>query len=153
MVLSGMGGLYTWVDAVEFLLLGATTLQCTTAILQHGYRIVEDMIEGLQDYMIDHGYASVQAFVGKAARNVVDPSQLSYEHQAVSIIDRDRCVGCGQCFLTCRDGATHAIALDGERKPVVDEDACFGCLMCMHICPVEGCVTYKVVPHHGPMRE
>lgn len=151
--ISGMGGLYTWIDAAEFLLLGATTLQCTTGILQHGYRIVEDMIEGLQDYMLDHGYATVKDLVGKALDNVVDPSELSHAQQAISVIDEERCVGCGQCFLSCRDGAAQAISMSAERKAVVDEDACFGCLMCKHICPVEGCISYKVVPHHGPMKE
>ncbi len=151
--ISGMGGLYTWIDAAEFLLLGATTLQCTTGILQHGYRIVEDMAEGLQDFMVDHGYGSVREFIGKAVGNVVDPSELSHEQQAVSVIDEERCVGCGQCYLTCRDGAAQAIEMNEERKPVVDEDACFGCLMCKHICPAEGAISYKVVPHHGPMAE
>jgi len=150
---SGMGGLYTWVDAVEFMLLGATTLQCTTGILHHGYRIVEDMIEGVQDYMTDHGYSSIHDFIGKAAENVVDPSELSHEQQAISVIDEERCVGCGQCFLSCRDGAAQAITFAEDRVPVVDEETCFGCLMCKHICPVEGCISYKVVPHHGPMME
>ena len=146
--LSGMGGIYTWIDAVEFLLLGATTLQVTTAILQYGYRIVEDMAEGLQDYLVDHGYSSVQEMIGKATENVVDPSELSHATQAVSLIDHDACVGCGQCFLTCRDGAAQAISMNEQRRPVVDEDECFGCLMCKHICPVEGCISYKTVPHH-----
>ncbi len=149
--LSGMGGIYTWIDAAEYLLLGATTLQVTTAILQHGYRIVEDMAEGLTDYLSDHGYQSVHEMIGKAVENVVDPADLSHEQQAVSVIDRERCVGCGQCYLTCRDGAAQAISLGDDRKAVVDEEACFGCLMCKHICPVDGCISYKVVPHHGPM--
>jgi phosphoglycolate phosphatase-like HAD superfamily hydrolase len=50
---SGIGGIETWVDALHFLLLGATNLQVTTAVLRYGYRIVEDMIEGLTDYLID----------------------------------------------------------------------------------------------------
>lgn len=148
--ISGMGGLYTWIDAAEFLLLGATTLQCTTGILEHGYRIVEDMCEGLQDYMADHGYTSLDDFIGKATRNVVDPSELSHATQAISQIDHDKCIGCGQCYLSCRDGANHVISMNADRKPVVDEDHCFGCLMCMHICPIDGCISYKTVPHHGP---
>ena len=146
--ISAMGGLYTWIDAVEFLLLGATTLQCTTAIMEHGYRVVEDMCEGLGDYMIDHGYTSVHDFVGKASAHVVDPSELSHQTQAVSVIDLESCAGCGQCYLTCRDGAAEAIRMGADRKPTVDEDLCFGCLMCKHICPVDGCITYKTVPHH-----
>lgn len=148
--LSGMGGIYTWIDCVEYLLLGATTLQVTTAILQYGYRIVEDMTEGVSDYLVDHGYSSVHDFIGKAVDNVVDPSELSHQDQAVSVIDHDKCVGCGQCMLTCRDGAAQAITMNAERRPVVDEAECFGCLMCKHICPAEGAISYKVMPHHGP---
>ncbi|MFH1807133.1 MAG: NAD-dependent dihydropyrimidine dehydrogenase subunit PreA [Pseudomonadota bacterium] len=146
--LSGMGGIYTWMDAAEYLVLGATTLQVTTAILQHGYRIVEDMTEGLQDYLADRGLSSVMELVGKALPAVVDPSDLSHETQAVSVIDQQRCIGCGQCFLSCRDGAAQAISFGEDRKPVVNEDTCFGCLMCKHICPVENCISYKIVPHH-----
>lgn len=145
---SGIGGIYTWIDCVEFFLLGATTIQVTTGILQHGYRIVEDMCEGVQDYMVDHGYTSIHDFIGKAVENVVDPADLSHQMQAVSLIDHETCVGCGQCFLACRDGAAQAITMNEQRKPIVDEDECFGCLMCKHICPVDGCITYKTVPHH-----
>ncbi|MFH0901814.1 MAG: NAD-dependent dihydropyrimidine dehydrogenase subunit PreA [Pseudomonadota bacterium] len=144
--LSAIGGITTWIDAVEFLLLGATTLQVTTAILRHGYRIIEDLCEGLADYVADHGHQSVQDVVGKAVQRVVDPAELSHATRAVSLIDRGRCLGCGQCYLTCRDGGGQAIALDAERRPTVDEAACFGCLMCKHICPVWDCISYKVVP-------
>lgn len=146
--ISGMGGVCTWIDALEFLLLGATTVQATTSILQHGYRVVEDMCEGLEDWMADHGFATVQEFIGKALPHVVDPSELSHATQVVSVIDRERCVGCGQCFLSCRDGGAQAITLDAQHKPVVDEEKCFGCLMCKHVCPVWDCVRYKTVPHH-----
>jgi len=146
--LSGMGGIYTWIDAVEYILVGASNLQVTTAILQHGYRIVEDMIEGVTDYMIDHGYESINDFVGKAVPNVVEPVDLSHAKQAISVIDHERCVGCGQCYLTCRDAAAEAITFGVDRKPVVDEEICFGCLMCKHICPVGDCISYKIVPHH-----
>lgn len=146
--LSGMGGIYTWIDAVEYMLLGATTLQVTTAILQHGYRIVEDMKEGLQDYLADHGYSSAMEIIGKALPNVVEPDQLSHETQVVSRINPDLCIGCGQCYLTCRDGAAEAISLRDDRIAVVDEDKCFGCVMCKHICPVDNCITFDTVPHH-----
>jgi dihydropyrimidine dehydrogenase (NAD+) subunit PreA len=146
--ISGMGGIYTWRDAAEHLLLGATTLQVTTAIMQHGYRIVDDMREGLSDYLRDRGYKSVSEMVGKALECVVDPSELSHANQAVSLIDSALCIGCGQCYHTCRDAAAHCITLDADRKAIVDEEECFGCLMCKHICPVDGCISYKIVPHH-----
>jgi len=148
--ISGMGGIYTWIDCAEFLLLGATTIQVTTGILQHGYRIVEDMAEGLLDYLIDRGHTSPHDIIGKAVPNVVDPDHLSHEHQVVSEVHPELCIGCGQCYLTCRDGAAQAITMTADRKAVVDQDTCFGCLMCRHICPVEGAITYQTVPHHGP---
>jgi dihydropyrimidine dehydrogenase (NAD+) subunit PreA len=146
--LSAIGGIYTWIDAVEFLLLGATTLQVTTAIMHHGYRVVEDMNEGLEDYLIDHGYESIHQMIGKAVPRLCDPSELSHKMQVVSVVDAATCIGCGQCFLTCRDGAAQAITIGADRKPIVDEDTCFGCLMCQHICPVHGCIGTKSVPHH-----
>lgn len=146
--ISGMGGLNTWVDAVEFLLVGATTLQVTTAILRHGYRVIEDLTEGLSDYISDHNYKSPHDFIGKALPNLVTPAELSHQTQALSQIDPNRCIGCGQCYLACRDGGAHAISMSDQRKAIVDEDDCFGCLMCKHICPVDGCISYKTVPHH-----
>lgn len=146
--ISGMGGIYTWIDAAEFLLMGATTLQVTTSILNHGYRVVEDMCEGLQYYMAEHGYASLKDMIGKALPNVTDPSHLSHETQAISVIDKEKCVGCGQCYLSCRDGGAFAISLDADRKAQVDEDKCFGCLMCKHVCPVDGAISYKIARHH-----
>ncbi len=146
--ISGRGGIYTWRDAAELLLLGATTLQVTTAILHHGYRIVDDLCEGLSDYMRARGFETVKDLVGKAVPSLVDPSELSHDKQAVSAVDEERCIGCGQCFLSCRDGAAQAIEMSEDRKAKVDEDKCFGCLMCKHVCPVDGCVSYKIVPHH-----
>ncbi len=140
---SGIGGIVTWIDAVEFLLLGATTLQVTTGIMKHGQRIVEDMIEGLSDYMVEKNFKSIKQMVGLALKTVVDPSKISHKNQAISVIDKEKCVGCGQCYISCMDGAHQAITLDKNRKAEVDENKCVGCLMCQHICPVGGAVSYK----------
>jgi len=142
--LSGMGGLTTWRDAAEFLLLGASNLQCTTSIMRFGYRIVEDLCDGLQGYMRQAGVANVGELVGRALDNLVDPAELDHTTEAVSQIDQDKCVGCGQCYIACADGAHQAIKLDEHRKPTVDEEHCVGCLMCRHICPVDDCISYKI---------
>lgn len=144
--LSGMGGLTTWQDAAEFLLVGARNLQCTTSIMRFGYRIVDDLTEGLADYMQQLGVASLDELVGRALPNLVDPAELDHSTEAVSKIDRERCIGCGQCFITCQDGANQAISLDADRCAVVDEERCVGCLMCRHICPVDGCISYDIRP-------
>lgn len=144
--ISGIGGITTWQDVLQFLLCGATTVQVTTAVMRYGYRIVEDMIEGLGDWMESSGVAFLSEIVGRAATKLIDPSDLDSRFQVVSKIDKDKCIGCGQCYISCRDGAHQAIKFDAAlRKAVVDEEKCIGCLLCKHICPVWDCVSYKEV--------
>jgi dihydropyrimidine dehydrogenase (NAD+) subunit PreA len=147
--LSGMGGLTTWQDAAEFLLVGARNLQCTTSIMRFGYRSVDDLIDGLAGYLRKTGLSSLDELVGRGLRNLVDPAELDHSTEAVSQIDKGHCIGCGQCFIACQDGANQAIALDADRHAVVDEERCVGCLMCKHICPVDGCISYKIRPRPG----
>lgn len=142
--ISGIGGVYTWRDAVEFLLLGARNVQVTTAIMRYGQRIVEDMCDGTRNYLRRIGAKSLDEIIGRALPRLVEPNELDHSTEAVSQIDRDKCVGCGQCYVACQDGANQAIRLDAERKAIVDEERCVGCLMCRHICPVDGCVSYKI---------
>jgi dihydropyrimidine dehydrogenase (NAD+) subunit PreA len=144
--ISAVGGIETWIDALHFLLLGATNLQVTTGILRYGYRIVEDMIEGLSDYMIERNIKSLDELIGKAAQKLTDPSNFETRYQVVSVIDEEKCIGCGQCYISCHDGANQAIIFDSEkRKASVDEERCVGCLLCKHVCPVWDCVSYKEV--------
>jgi dihydropyrimidine dehydrogenase (NAD+) subunit PreA len=143
--ISGIGGISTWLDAVQFMLVGARTIQVTTAIMQYGYRIVEDMIEGMTDYLVDRGFSSPEEIVGLALKNLVGPSDLNHGVEAKSQINLDKCVKCGQCYITCMDGGHQAIEFKSDRIPVVDEEKCVGCLMCSFICPVWDCITYKMV--------
>ena len=50
--ISGIGGISNWRDAAEFMALGATTVQVCTAVMHHGFRIVEGMIDGLNAYQL-----------------------------------------------------------------------------------------------------
>ncbi len=144
--ISGIGGIETWIDALHFLLLGATNLQVTTAIMKYGYRIVEDMIEGLSDYMIERNIHSLDEIIGKAAKKIVDPSEFNTRFQVVSVVDENKCIGCGRCYISCADGANQAMQFDSERRKVsVNEERCLGCMLCKHVCPVWDCISYKEV--------
>lgn len=139
---SAMGGVQTWSDALQLMLLGGTTIQVTTAVMKYGYRIVEDMIEGLQDFMQANGIARLSSIVGKAAEKLVDPSELDTEHQVVSVIDEDKCIGCGRCYISCYDSANQAIEFDSvKRKAKVNAKRCVGCTVCKHVCPVWDCIS------------
>jgi len=139
--LSGMGGIETWEDAAEFIMVGARNLQVTTAIMQYGYRIVEDMISGLSHFLEDKGYDSLEDLVGVALPNIIPAEQIQRDFKIVAQIDHDKCVGCGQCYIACYDGAHQAIDWDEEtRRPTVNDD-CVGCHLCLNVCPVEDCIT------------
>lgn len=132
---SGMGGIYTWKDAVEFMLLGCTSIQITTAILEYGYRIIDDLIMGLKIYMREKGYKSVDDFVGLAKGNLIKNDELDKDTIEFPVFNYDRCIGCGRCYISCRDGGHQAIQFTEERKPVLNGRNCVGCQLCRLVCP------------------
>jgi dihydropyrimidine dehydrogenase (NAD+) subunit PreA len=144
--ISGIGGISTWRDAVEFILLGSGTVQVCTAVMHYGYRIVEDLIDGLNNYLDDKGYASVNDIVGKSVERVTDWGNLDLNYKVVASIDYDKCIQCNLCHIACEDGAHQCIPLqevNGRRLPVVDEPECVGCNLCYLVCPVPGCISMK----------
>ena len=135
--ISGMGGIETWRDAAEFIALGCETVQVTTAVMQYGYRIIEDMIEGFKIYLLSHGYKSVQEIVGKALPQIVPADDLNRESICYPKFDRDKCVGCGRCYVSCYDGGHQAIRQREQTgKPVLQASKCVGCHLCELVCPV-----------------
>ena len=135
--ISGIGGIETWEDAAEFILLGAKTLQVTTAIMQYGYRIVEDLTNGLMHYMDEQGVDSLEELVGKANKNIIPAEELDRDYIVYPEIDKDACVGCGRCYISCYDGAHQAMVWhQEERRPECDHNKCVGCHLCALVCPV-----------------
>ncbi len=111
--ISGIGGVSNWRDAAEFMALGATTVQVCTAVMHYGFRIVEDMIEGLSDFLDDQGYGSAQELVGRAVPQYKDWGDLDLNHHAVASIDPDKCIGCQLCYVACLDGSHQCIHIPG----------------------------------------
>lgn len=135
--ISGIGGIETWEDAAEFILMGATTLQMTTSCMQYGYRVVEDMCNGLMHYMEDKGVDSLHELVGLANKNIIPAEELNRDYIVYPEIDLDKCVGCGRCYISCYDGAHQAMEWDEEkREPKCNKDKCVGCHLCALVCPV-----------------
>jgi dihydropyrimidine dehydrogenase (NAD+) subunit PreA len=144
--ISGIGGVNDWRDAVEFLLLGASSVQVCTAVMLKGYRIVEDMIEGLNQYMDSHGFETIDQMVGKAIPSYSEWGNLDLNYEIVAKINADKCIGCQLCVTACHDGAHQCIhPTEKSRVPVVDEDECVGCNLCQIVCPVEGCIEMAQV--------
>lgn len=135
--ISGIGGIETWEDAAEFILLGCKNLQITTAIMQYGYRIVEDLCNGLEHYMEQEGVDHLEDLVGKANKNIIPAEELDRDYIVYPEINADKCVGCGRCVISCYDGAHQAMEWNEEtRRPNCNHDKCVGCLLCGLVCPV-----------------
>ena len=136
MHLSAMGGIETWQDALEFILLGGSSIQVTTAVMQYGYRIVEDLKAGLSLYLAEKGFANVREAVGLGL-DTLSASTDTLERDTVVFpkFIPERCVGCGRCALSCMDGGHQAIRLDERRRPKLNGRACVGCHLCLLVCP------------------
>lgn len=133
--ISGMGGIENWRDAAEFLALGCGNLQITTAVMQYGYRIIEDLTEGLADYITQMGMTSVSNLIGRALPHIVRPEALNRETIEYPKFQRSLCISCGRCVISCQDGGHQALHLDGKGLPVMDVKKCVGCHLCRLICP------------------
>lgn len=147
--ISAIGGVTTWRDAAEFIALGASGVQVCTAAMLFGFRIVDDMIDGLSVFMRDKGYRSIADLRGKAVSRTVDWNDLNMNFDLKARIDDDACIECGRCFIACEDTSHQAIRIDalpgGGRKFTVIDDECVGCNLCMHVCPVKDCISMEAV--------
>ncbi len=133
--LSGIGGIETWRDALEFLQLGCTNLQVCTSVMQYGFRIIDDLKEGLTTYLKERGLKDLNSVIGEELKNFVLPSEMDRSTVVYPQIDRNKCIGCGRCHISCSDGGHQAITFGDDRKPRINGSKCVGCLLCLHVCP------------------
>ncbi len=144
---SGIGGISTWKDAVEFMLLGASNVQVCTAAMKHGFRIVEDMCEGMSNWMDDKGFKKLEDFIGLSVPNITHWEDLDINYHHIANIDQDKCIHCGLCYIACEDGSHQSISLtpgNPYNTYTIKEEECVGCNLCQLICPVENCITMEV---------
>jgi dihydropyrimidine dehydrogenase (NAD+) subunit PreA len=151
--ISGIGGVEFWQDAVEFLLLGASNVQVCTAVMHHGFRIVEQLCDGLNTYLDERGLTSVEALVGAAKNRITTWENLNLNYAVVAQIDQETCIHCSKCYIACEDAAHQCIdrkVVDGTAILTVDQDHCVGCNLCMMVCPVDECITMLQVENGLP---
>ncbi len=141
---SGIGGISTWKDAAEFMLLGASNVQVCTAAMKYGFRIIEDMCEGLNNWMDEKGFTTIDDFVGKSVSTVTSWEDLDINFHIVAKINQDKCIHCGLCYIACEDTSHQSINLS-YGKPYntysIKEEECVGCNLCKVMCPVDDCIT------------
>jgi dihydropyrimidine dehydrogenase (NAD+) subunit PreA len=168
--ISGMGGISTWKDAAEFLLLGASSLQVCTAVMHYGFRIIEDLCDGLGRWMDLKGFQTIEDVVGKSLQRISDFKDFDLSFRAIARINSELCIKCDLCYVACNDTAHQCIdlvdvagnvvspyrydvrsngkhaAVSTRPQPVVREEDCVGCRLCYNVCPVEGCIEMVEVP-------
>jgi dihydropyrimidine dehydrogenase (NAD+) subunit PreA len=168
--ISAMGGITTWKDAAEFLLLGASSLQVCTAVMHYGYRIIEDLCDGLSNWMDSKGFGAIADVTGKSLHRISDFKDFNLSFRAVARIDSEKCIQCNLCYVACNDTAhqcidlmdsegrvvppySYAVSSNGRQEatqtrpsPRVREVDCVGCRLCYNVCPVDHCISMVEVP-------
>jgi len=144
--LSGIGGIETWRDALEFIQLGCSNLQVCTAVMQYGYRIIDDLTLGLQHYMASRHITSLADLVGEQLPNFVRPSEMDRDTVVYPIFNHENCIGCGRCYISCMDGGHQAITFSDDRQPRLVGSKCVGCHLCRLVCPTGSIGVSKRVP-------
>ena len=151
---SGIGGVSTWKDAVEFMLLGASNVQVCTAAMNHGFRIVEDMCEGLNNWMDGKGFKTLDDFIGKSVEKITHWEDLDINYHHIAKINQDKCIHCGLCYIACEDASHQSINLE-YGKPynnyTIKKEECVGCNLCQLVCPVSDCITmeeHRIAPEY-----
>jgi dihydropyrimidine dehydrogenase (NAD+) subunit PreA len=172
--ISGMGGITTWRDAAEFLLLGASSLQVCTAVMHYGFRLIEDLCDGLANWMDEKGFTTIPNVVARSLNRVSDFKDFDLSFKAVARIDEQKCIRCDLCYVACNDAAHQCIdlldkqgnvvppnaysvhdngkahAVETRPRVLVREDDCVGCRLCYNVCPVENCIQMVELPSARP---
>ena len=143
MIISGNGGISNWRDSVELLSVGASNVQICTAVMLYGFDIIRDLTSGLDTYLSDKGYNSVTDLVGQALPHLTDHDSLPRQ-KVRSFVVEEKCIGCGRCFIACRDGGHETIAWNSEKRlPEISREKCVGCGLCLLTQPVDGCLEMR----------
>jgi dihydropyrimidine dehydrogenase (NAD+) subunit PreA len=165
-----MGGISTWQDAAQFLLLGASSLQICTAVMHYGFRIIEDLCDGLSHWMDEKGFKTIADVSGHSLHRVSEFKDFDLSYRAVARIDAEKCIKCNLCYVACNDTAHQCIdlvsakgvlvqpfsydvrsngkqeAIETRPQPQVREEDCVGCRLCYNVCPVDDCIEMVELP-------
>ena len=142
--ISGIGGICNWRDAAEFILLGSTSVQVCTAVMHYGFRLINDLVEGLSNWMEEKGFRTIADFRGRSLQCITDFGGLNLLYKTVAEIDETKCIQCNLCYIACEDGAHQCIDIiphNGKNQPKIRQPDCVGCALCFLVCPVDSCIS------------
>jgi dihydropyrimidine dehydrogenase (NAD+) subunit PreA len=140
--ISGMGGIMNWQDSMEFVMLGASTVQICTEAMLNGYGIIHGLKKGMESYLDRHGIKSLQDVCGKSLKYIKNHSALDNSCKFIPQIKTEKCVKCGKCRISCCDAGFQAVSIKSDNFPEVDRLKCTGCGLCHASCPTGGCIEF-----------
>lgn len=129
----GSGGVSKWGDAVQHILVGASAVQICTAIMINGLKIIPEIIDGIEKWMISKSFRSIADFSGITLSRIVSLEKLERRKRFRLCIDAEECVKCGVCIRVCPYGALNAE--NAASIPEPDQEKCDNCGLCLSICP------------------
>lgn len=130
--ISAVGGVRTWEDVVEYIMLGATTVQTVTAVMWDGYEVLSKLVNGLGRYMERKGYNSIGDFRGMALPHITTIQEYASYPRKWAVLERKRCQPCELCFRVC---FYDALFSDSQGYPEIRRENCDGCGLCVQVCP------------------
>ena len=137
--IAAVGGVQSYKDIIEYIMLGATVVELATSVMWNGYPFITKLIRDLDTWMDEKGYSSFDDIRGIALPHITTIEELAKEPPLFAEIDSEKCISCGKCSRVCFYGAVRK--KDGQ-KPSIDREACDGCGACSLWC-TEGAITLR----------
>jgi dihydropyrimidine dehydrogenase (NAD+) subunit PreA len=127
-----VGGILTWKDAVEYIMVGAHHVEICTAFFLKGFKIFREMVNGVKEFMEEKGYEKIEDMRGIALKHIRQFQELERVELHAEIYE-EVCNACKKCVKSCVYGA---IVYRAPETIAIDAQKCGGCGMCSEVCPV-----------------
>ncbi|WP_227767324.1 4Fe-4S dicluster domain-containing protein [Zhaonella formicivorans] len=129
--ISAVGGVMSFKEIVEYIMLGATTVQTCTAVMWNGYQIIPKLLKDLENWLDAKGYKSLDEIRGIALPHITTVEELAKLPAKYANIEAEKCTNCGICERVCMYRAISA----GDTAHYVTQANCDGCGLCAQWCP------------------
>ena len=134
--IAGTNGAYDWRDIVAFIMSGAHIVEMCSAVMCYGYEWLGKQVKGLEKFMDEKGYPTIDAMLGIASDSALQYCDMPAEKARVVVA---HCTNCKRCLKACFSDAMQ----DDENNTWVKTENCVGCGGCYSVCPAPGAIEIE----------